>query len=367
MSRYFLFILLCVVCFLPMTINAQTTDLKTENVFLITLDGLRWQELFGGADDSLIHNTVFTKDTAAFKKEFWHKDPLKRRAMLMPWFWKTMAKEGQIIGNRKYGNDAQVTNIHWFSYPGYNEILTGYTDPYIKSNDKINNPNITVLEWLNQKDALKGRVAAFGSWDVFPFIINRDRSGIPVNAGFEHATGDDLTWKEKYLNELQDQTPSPWNSVRLDVFTHQFALEYIQKKHPKLLYISYGETDDFAHDGRYDHYLHAARRTDKFINDLWAYCQSDPDYKNKTTFVITTDHGRGDIAKKEWTSHGKIYKGSNEIWMAVIGPDTPALGERKVKGRFFQNQVAKTVAALLGYEYSNKEEVGDVIDGVIGR
>jgi hypothetical protein len=53
--------------------------------------------------------------------------------------------------------------------------------------------------------------------------------------------------------------------------------------------------------------------------------------------------------------------------MAVIGPDTPALGERKDKSRFFQNQVAKTVAAFFGYEYSNKEEVGDVLDGVIRR
>ena len=124
MNRYFLFFFLCAVCFLPMTSSAQTTDLQTENVFLITLDGLRWQELFGGADDSLIHNTVFTKDTAALKKEFWHTDLQKRREILMPWFWNTMAKEGQIIGNRKYENNAQVTNIHWFSYPGYNEILT---------------------------------------------------------------------------------------------------------------------------------------------------------------------------------------------------------------------------------------------------
>ncbi len=365
MSRKYFTIVLLIILHFHLSVKAQTSNLQTENVFLITLDGLRWQELFGGADDSLIHNTIFTKDTSVIKKDFWAATPEARRKILMPWFWNTLAKDGQIIGNRKYGNDAQVTNIHWFSYPGYNEILTGYTDPHIKSNDKINNPNTTVLEWLNQKDALKGRVAAFGSWDVFPFIINRDRSGIPVNAGFEHATGDDLTWKEKYLNELQDQTPSPWNSVRLDVFTHNFALAYLQKKHPQVLYISYGETDDFAHDGRYDHYLHAAHRTDKFIADLWTFCQADPVYKNKTTFVITTDHGRGDLVKREWTSHGKIYKGSNEIWMAVLGPDTPALGERKDKSRFFQNQIAKTIAAFLGYDYSNKEEVGDVLGGVI--
>ena len=340
-------------------------QLTTENVFLITLDGMRWQEVFGGADDSLISNTNFVKDTASLKKVFWDQTNEKRREILMPWFWNILAKEGQLIGNRNYGNCAQVSNIHWFSYPGYNEILTGYTDPEIKSNDKINNPNVTVLEWLNQKIELNGRVAAFCSWDVFPYIINTTRSGIPVNAGFDKATGDGLSWKEEFLNTLQEETPSPWNSVRLDVFTHHFALEYLKKKHPRVIYISYGETDDFAHDGRYDHYLHAAHRTDQFISKLWDYCQNDPVYKGKTSFVITTDHGRGDMVKKEWTSHGKIFKGSNEIWMAVIGPDTAPLGERKDKISLFQNQIASTVAALLGYEYQNKEEVGKVISGAI--
>ena len=45
----------------------------------------------------------------------------------------------------------------------------GYTprvaDPRIDSNDKIPNPNITVLEWLNTLPAYRGRVAAFGAWD----------------------------------------------------------------------------------------------------------------------------------------------------------------------------------------------------------
>jgi hypothetical protein len=41
-------ILLLFVCIIIVPLKAQ--DLKTENVFLITLDGLRWQELFKGAD-----------------------------------------------------------------------------------------------------------------------------------------------------------------------------------------------------------------------------------------------------------------------------------------------------------------------------
>ncbi len=355
-------ILTVIVCYLGLSALAQRA---TENVFLITLDGLRWEELFGGADDSLIVDTQYVPDTALLKEAFWADTPTLRRSKLMPWFWSKIAEEGQLIGNRHLGNKAAVTNFMWFSYPGYNEILVGYSDPNINTNNKIPNPNITILEWLNRQPELKGHVAAFGSWDVFPFIINEPRSGIPVNAGFEKATGENLTVKEQFLNELQDQIPSPWNSVRLDAFTHHYALEYLHKAHPKVLFISYGETDDFAHDGRYDHYLHAAHRTDEFIRQLWEFCQQDSFYAGKTTFVITTDHGRGDNPKAEWTSHGKGFKGSNAIWMALLGPDTPALGERADQAQFWQNQIAKTVAALLGYDYSNEEEVGPVIQGAL--
>ena len=37
---------------------------KTENIIIITIDGFRWQEVFGGADDSLINNPEFSFDTA---------------------------------------------------------------------------------------------------------------------------------------------------------------------------------------------------------------------------------------------------------------------------------------------------------------
>jgi len=45
----------------------------------------------------------------------------------------------------------------------------------------------------------------------------------------------------------------------------------------------------------------------------------------------------------------------------AIGPDTPALGEVKSKGQLYQNQLAKTAAALMGYNYSSNKEVGELI------
>lgn len=340
---------------------------QTEYVFLLTFDGLRWEELFGGADDSLIVDKRFVDDPAALKERFWAATPEARRKKLMPFFWNTIAKEGVLLGNRRAGSKVDCTNEHWFSYPGYGEILSGFADPAINSNDKKPNPNETVLEWLHKKKAFQGRIAAFASWDVFPFILNEARSGIPVNAGFEPVENEHLTWREQFLNQLQGEIPSPWSSVRLDAFTHHYAMEYLRQYHPRVLYLAYGETDDFAHDGEYDQYLKSAYQTDQWIKALWEYVQRDPVYRGKTTFLLTTDHGRGDRPKSEWTSHGNSIEGAGAIWIAAIGPDTPALGEVQSPGQYYQNQVAATLAALLGHTYDADGRAGAPLPMVLGN
>lgn len=338
---------------------------QTEYVFLLTFDGLRWEEVYGGIDSVLMTDDRYVDNSEELRERFWAPTREARREKLMPFFWSTIAEKGQLMGNRWAGNKVNVTNNHWFSYPGYGEILTGYADPRIKSNEKIPNPNKTVLEWINEQPGFEGRVAAFGSWDVFPFIINEERSGIPVNAGFEKARHEDLSPREEYLNDLQDEIPSPWGSVRLDAFTHHYGLEYVKRYHPRVVYIAYGETDDFAHDSEYDQYIKSAHQTDRWIQSLWEYVQSDPVYRGKTTFLVTTDHGRGDKVKEEWTSHGTKIKGADAIWLAAIGPDTPAFGEHRTEGQHYQNQVAKTLAALLGLDFTNEHETGDAIEAFL--
>lgn len=332
---------------------------ESQKVFLLMLDGLRWQELFSGADSLLINNKKYTKDTTFLKKEFWRGTPTERRTTLMPFIWNTIAKEGQIYGNRNFGNNVNVENTHWFSYPGYSETLCGLADnERINSNDKNNNPNQTILELVNNQPEFKGKVGVFGSWDVFPYIINEKRSGLYINAGYREAKGNNLTDNEKYLNHLQKQAVRPWESVRQDVFTHNYAFEFIKKNKPKLLFISYGETDDFAHDGDYTHYLLAARNTDAMIKELWDYCQSNEFYKGKTTFIITTDHGRGTQPLEEWKSHGqglkyhgKTYniKGSDQTWFAVIGANVKeAKGVLKSEGQLYNSQIPATIQKILG-------------------
>lgn len=339
---------------------------QTENVFLITLDGFRWQELYTGADADLIQNKDYVGNPEELSTLFWRDSPEERRNVLMPFVWSVMAKEGQLLGNRNLGSKVNLTNGMRFSYPGYNEILTGKADDSrIKSNDKIQNPNETILEIANKQSVFEGKVAAFGSWDVFPYIINEERSGVPVNAGFEKSTDEPLTERERFLNKLQDEIPSPWGGVRLDAFTHHFAMEYVKKHQPRLVYIAYGETDDFAHDGEYDHYLKSAHQTDQFIREVWEYIQSTPAYKDKTTLIITTDHGRGTEYEGAWKDHWTQVENSDQIWIAAMGPDTPSTGEVR-NGQFYQNQVAATVMELLGLNYK-KEGAGKSLSSLLRK
>lgn len=362
MKLYYRIIAMCLfVCGMYHQPLAQQNQ-KTEYVFWITYDGLRWQEVFGGVDKTLMDHEDFTNDKAQIEVDYWDEDPKLSREKLLPFFWKVIAKEGQLYGNRELGSKVDCSNDQLFSYPGYNEILTGFADGTIQSNDKIWNKNTTLLEFAHGQEGFKGKVAAFGSWDVFPYIINEKRSGITVNAGFESAHEADLSDKEIFLNELQTQTPSPWSTVRYDVFTHHYAKEYLRKFEPRLLYIAYGETDDFGHDGDYDAYLNSAHRTDTFIRDLWNYAQSHPTYRGKTTLVISTDHGRGTKPIDAWKSHGSKIEGAEEIWIAVLGPDTPALGEVENGPQLYQNQLAQTVAAFLGIKYISNKESGKRIE-----
>lgn len=327
-------------------IRAQ--DAENTKVVLITLDGLRWQELFSGADPLLVANQEYVKDTTDLKERFWRETAAQRRAALMPFVWKEAAKMGQVHGNRNLGSQVDLTNSMWFSYPGYNEILSGKADDTrIDSNDKVPNPNTTILEIANNDQRYKGKVAAFASWDVFPYIVNEERSGVPVNAGFELATGNDLTEHEKFLNEMQPKVPSPWSTVRFDAFTHHYAMEHMKKAHPELVYIAYGETDDFAHDGDYEAYLKAANNTDALLGELWYFTQQDPFYKDNTIFVITTDHGRGAALLETWTGHGSKVKDAGSVWMIVFGKGVATLGEVEDKVQLYSDQIAPTIAKIL--------------------
>lgn len=329
---------------------------KTENVILITLDGARTEELFGGMDLGVLKAVTKTKEgpvekTAVYQK-YWADTPQKRREKLMPFFWGTLMKHhGAIAGNRNLGSTVQITNTHRFSYPGYSEILTGQAhDALINSNDKKRNPHKTVLEFLRGRLKLSvAEVAAFASWDTMSWIVEHESGAITSNAGYQSYEHPDPDVRQ--LSELQFETMTPWDSVRNDAYTFHLAMAHLQRYQPRVLYLSLGETDDWAHDRRYDRTLEALERTDNYLRQLWEWLQSHPRYTGKTTIMITVDHGRGQTSA-DWHDHGEKVEGAQYIWLAVLSPDSSMRGELSHVETIYQNQIAATLCRFLGIDFS---------------
>lgn len=352
LSIIFFFSVYSVTCF---------SQSKVENIIIITADGLRWQEIFSGMDSGIARNKKFYQDDSAYIfKSYWNDNAIGRRKNLMPFMWSTIMNNGQIYGNRIYNCNVNTANPYRFSYPGYNEIFTGYADTTINSNDYPSNPNINLLEFINRNRKYTGKVAAFTAWNAFDRILNEERSGFPVIAAFDTIIAN--TASHRLFNDMLRSSYKPWgNSECLDMFTHYGAMEYLRTKKPKVLYIAYGETDEWAHAGRYRDYLNAIYQLDKWIQEIWTYIQSDANYKNKTALFITTDHGRGDKNKEQWTTHGKSVIEANEIWFAVMSPDVPAKGEVKESKQIYQAQFAQTMASLLGLTFKANHPVEEKI------
>ena len=324
----------------------------TRNVVLIVIDGLRWQEVFNGADTTLMNEKYggIWATEADLRQRFWNDDIAVRRRLLMPFLWQQVGQHGQLWGNQNLGSVGQVSNPFAFSYPGYNEMSTGVADPRINSNEFGPNPNHNVFEWLNTRPGLHDRVAIFGSWHTFTDIFNTPRNGLYIEAGARPPAGSGARPRTGLMDRLYRTTTNMEDGDVADSFVQASLLEYLHHTHPRVLFVGYGETDDWAHAGRYDLVLESAHRADDFIRELWQAMQAIPQYRGKTTFIVTADHGRGS-GLVEWKDHGVDQKGSENIWIALMGPDILALGERHDTVAFKQAQIASTIAAAVGEDY----------------
>lgn len=325
-------------------------DGPAENVVVVTLDGFRWQELFDGADESFMDaKQGGVKDVPGLKARYLRDTAAARREALMPFLWGTVAKKGQVFGNPARKAAALSTNGLKFSYPGYSELFCGVADPRIDSNDKTDNPNLSVLEFLDGRPGFKGRVEAVCTWDVFPSIFRSKQNGLRVHAGWEPIRAENLTGREKGLNEALDLLPRYWPDNAFDALTLGAARSALERRKPRVLYLGLGETDEWGHGRRYDLYLDAANKADRFLAETWAWMQAEPQYKDKTALLVTTDHGRGST-RVDWTDHGKKTPGAEFVWVAVVGPGVAAAGEREGV-EVTQSQVAATVARLVGEDF----------------
>src|SRR3954471_21172097 len=98
MNRLIAFIVVLVLCLASAAAHAA------ENVIFVTWDGFRWQELFGGAEEALLSKDLGgVPDVPGLRSSYWRESPDERRQALLPFFWTTIARQGQVFGDPARG------------------------------------------------------------------------------------------------------------------------------------------------------------------------------------------------------------------------------------------------------------------------
>lgn len=342
-------IVISFVLLLPMIVLAER---RTENVVLVTLDGVRVQEIFGGMDPVIAEKSAEDEnsDIALARERYWNDSPVARREMLMPFFWLTLAREGVVLGNAGRGSQVLVKNRIKWSSPGYVEIMTGSAQAEVVDNSHVRYPHRTVAEFLvGELQLAKPRVAQFGSWDGFKMAAASRDDAFFMNGAYEAIPPELSTPEMDTLVALRADIQGLWEESSNDVLTFRLAQQYLTRHKPRFLWFGFGQTDDWSHADRYDRLLDCLHLTDRLLSQLWSTLQSDDFYKGRTTLIITTDHGRGRGAD-DWQEHDESIAGSADIWIAAIGPDTPASGEAGPLPTVYQGDVAATIVKLFGLD-----------------
>lgn len=322
---------------------------RTENVILVTLDGVRIEELFAGMDAAIAASTADDgySEIDVARDRYWRKSAAERRMALMPFFWGKLAPNGVVLGNPELGSLVKVRNTIKWSSPGYSEIMTGAAQAEIVDNALLRYPHRTIAEYiLNELQLEKSRVAQFGSWEGLKLAASSRDDAFVMNGAYEALPPALSTPEMDMLVALRNDIQGLWEESSNDVLTFRLAQSYLMHHKPRFLWLGLSQSDDWAHAGRYDRLLDYLHLADRLLSELWATLQADEFYRDRTTLIITTDHGRG-RAPDDWLEHDESIPGSEDIWIAVIGPDTPATGEAGPSATVYQADVAATIARLL--------------------
>ena len=340
-------------------------------VVLVTLDGVRVQEIFGGMDDTIASagetdSGIYEIDVT--RKRYWRETAQQRREALTPFFWKQLVPAGMVLGNQALGSTVKVRNSQWFSYPGYSEILTGQPQPEVVSNDFVRYPHDTVLDFVHRELKLRYTdVAQIGSWDGFKMAASRTDGTFFMNGAYDLVPPELSNPEMDYAGRLRTQVMELWEEGSNDAVTFRIGLAYLKKHEPRVLWLGMGGSDDWSHARRYDRLLDYLHLADQFIAELWTTLQSLDAYRGRTTLIITTDHGRG-RTPKDWAEHDAGIPGCDDIWLAIIGPDTPALGEVRNYAPVTQSDIAATMLQYLGVDYRKfNAQAGPPVPGSLKR
>jgi hypothetical protein len=314
------------------------------NVVFMTLDGVRWQELFLGTDPELSDSP--------------------RRLSIFTQFWAELAHQGVLFGDLQNKTEMEVSNPILLSLPAYQSIFAG-SFQWCLNNDCGRIPTETLQERIQREFHLdKMDVASFASWNRIAFAVEHIDGATFVNAGIQPVLDPLADDEMERLNQLQVLDPPEWHDARRDTYTFAHALRYLKKHQPRFLYISLNDSDEWAHRGNYPAYLKTLRTYDQYINELSKALDDLGDYGKNSTLILATDHGRG--AGSSWKDHGPLTQDSKYVWLFARSPYTRLRHDQPHSG-YSHADIRPTIEASMGLSPIQCFGCGKPISEVVGE
>jgi hypothetical protein len=313
-------------------------------VVLVTLDGARYQEIFGGVDAELAraHGLADTERVDA--------------GALMPELHALMTRHGSALGAPSRGAPILASGPDFVSLPGYSEIFTGRRVTGCRDNGCRGTDAASVVDQLAAEPGTN--VAVVTSWpdiarvatSTTQVLVSAGRHGGATRTRFERSDGAGLA-----LRRAEPEPPWPGQGdFRRDRFTAELALAYLREAKPGFLFVGLGETDEFAHQGNYPGYLAALREADRYLGELWRELEAARSRGVRTALVVTADHGRA----AGFRDHGRAFPESARVWLVAAGSLIGARGRLAAPREARLADIAPTLRTWFGLRADSHESAG---------
>jgi hypothetical protein len=324
---------------LEVTLAASERDSEERSegaVVLLVLDGVRWQEIFGGVDRALAHSRGPSALTWASPR------------VLMPNLQHLLETRAIALGAPGHGAEITASGPQFISMPGYLEIFAGRPDLGCESNDCVRPPSRTVVDDVIASSG-PDDAAVVSSWPAIARAASTDTSRVVVSAGRKRVERGDVLRADQDTAILLDRgaraTPFPGEGdYRPDAITARVALRVLVTRSPRFLFVGLGDADEYGHRNDYAGYLQAIHASDAFLGDLFVALDRMGARGRHTTVLVTSDHGRA----YDFMNHGPRHPESGRVWLVAAGGDVAGHGLVAAAERHTLSDVAPTVRALLG-------------------
>lgn len=298
MFRYWFPILLLLVFSSCTHDRTPHVDYATENVIIVVIDGPRYSETWG--------------------------DPSRANIPVRD----SLLSEGVLITNFR-NNGATYTN------PGHSAICTGNYENIANNGTQLPfNPSIMQL-WLKKSGNPATKCSVIASKDKLHVLSNCVSP----------------QWNNQYKPFIDcGLNGNGTGGYRSDIVTYEHLISNLNTAQPVLTIVNFKDPDYYAHQSDWSNYLRAIRKTDQLVGQIWKYIQNDAHYKDKTTLIVTNDHGRHiDGTSTGYAGHGDNCDGCQHIEFFALSPDFKKNIE--LTATYEMVDISATISELLQFSF----------------